>query len=98
MLKAINRVQVEELIELLLRDDDVKHRLPYNTSASPWNRWKLFLSFRFQEFLFELVDSLLHCAYPRVEQSHIEKRHVIGGCIKRVAVDQPRAKVDFDVC
>ena len=59
---------------------------------------KLFSCFRFREFFFELVDPLLQHKYTRVEQPHIEKRHVIGGRIKGVAVAQPRRIVDFDVC
>src|SRR5215470_16014996 len=50
---------------------------------------QLFSPFRFGEFFFELIDPLLQRRQARVEKPHVKKRHVLGGCIKGVAVAQP---------
>src|SRR5947209_1012700 len=60
--------------------------------------WALFSRFRFGEFLFKLVDPVLQRRQARVDETHIEERHVVGGRIKRVAVTQPRGIVELDIC
>ena len=57
-----------------------------------------FLRLRFGKLLFKLDDPILQRRDTRIEQPDVEKRHVFGGRIKRVAVAQPRGIVDFDLC
>src|SRR5215510_1895169 len=48
-----------------------------------------FLGLRFGKLLFKLVDPILQGRDARIEQPHVEKRHVLGGRIKRVPIAQP---------